>query len=75
MRIKLVVIYKASPMTTESDNNGPGPSTHYPDSISIPFPFPRFPKEESPRDTPPSQLNMGYTAPLTLQRIKGLPVV
>lgn len=35
----------------------------------------RFPKEESPRDTPPSQLNMGYTAPLTLQRIKGLPVV
>lgn len=38
-----------------------------------PVPVSRYPKEESPHDTPSSQLNMGPTAPLRSQRIKGCP--
>ncbi|KFX87093.1 hypothetical protein V490_08551 [Pseudogymnoascus sp. VKM F-3557] len=60
-------------MTTESDDYGRGPLVLIVPAPSPPVPVSSFPKKEIQHDTPSLQLNMGSTAPLTLQCIKGYP--
>ena len=75
MRIKLVVIYKASPMTPESDDYG---RSWYSLSrlhlIPVPFPFPVIQKKKV-HTTQIVSTKHGVDCPIKVAAHQGLPVI